>query len=97
MFGWLKIRKPKPTATVCAVPKDGLVEGAPHLPEAAGGPGVPLDPEGFPPHPLLSLLPPGSLERMLAGYMRHRNPGETFSAFTRRHDLNNLQQVFTEQ
>ncbi|MGB8166272.1 MAG: patatin-like phospholipase family protein [Chthoniobacteraceae bacterium] len=36
------------------------------MPEAAGGTGVALGAEGFPPHPLLSLLPPGTLERLLA-------------------------------
>src|SRR5215207_1188795 len=66
MFGWLKIRKPKPTATVTAGPQDRTTGSAPQLPVAAGGSGVSLDGESFPPHPLLSLLPPGTLDRLLA-------------------------------
>jgi ferredoxin-nitrite reductase len=37
-----------------------------------------------------------TLERILTGYLQHRNAGESFSAFTRRHDLNMLQQLFTD-
>lgn len=66
MFGWLKIRKPKPTATVIAGPQDGAKGDAPQLPGAAGRAGVALEADGLPPHPLLSLLPPGTLERLLA-------------------------------
>ena len=36
-----------------------------------------------------------TLEKMLAGYLRHREPGETFQKFTQRHDLNTLQAIFT--
>jgi ferredoxin-nitrite reductase len=36
-----------------------------------------------------------TVEKMLHGYLRHRTPGETFQAFTNRHDLNTLQAIFT--
>jgi ferredoxin-nitrite reductase len=36
-----------------------------------------------------------TLERMLQGYLRHRQSGETFLSFTTRHDLNTLQAIFT--
>ena len=36
-----------------------------------------------------------TLERMLKGYLRRREPGETFQRFTQRHDLNTLQAIFT--
>jgi ferredoxin-nitrite reductase len=36
-----------------------------------------------------------TLERMLKGYLRRRDPGETFQCFTQRHDLNTLQAIFT--
>ena len=39
-------------------------------------------------------LPP-LLEKMLRGYQRHRTAGETFQAFTARHDLNTLQAIFS--
>ena len=39
-------------------------------------------------------LPP-LLEKMLRGYLRHRTAGETFQAFTARHDLNPLQAIFS--
>jgi hypothetical protein len=32
---------------------------------------------------------------MLRAYLRHRQPGETFRAFTQRHDLNTLQTLFS--
>ena len=41
-------------------------------------------------------LPP-LLEKMLRGYLRHRTAGETFQAFTARHDLNNLQAIFSNE
>jgi ferredoxin-nitrite reductase len=34
-----------------------------------------------------------TLEKMLAGYLRQRHSGESFAQFTRRHDLNTLQQL----
>jgi ferredoxin-nitrite reductase len=36
-----------------------------------------------------------TLENMLKGYLRRREPGETFQAFTQRHDLNSLQVIFS--
>jgi ferredoxin-nitrite reductase len=36
-----------------------------------------------------------TLERMLRGYLRRREPGEPFQAFTLRHDLNSLQAIFS--
>jgi ferredoxin-nitrite reductase len=36
-----------------------------------------------------------TLEKMLNGYLRRREEGETFQQFTRRHDLNRLQAIFT--
>lgn len=37
-----------------------------------------------------------TVTRMLQGFLKHRNPGETFQAFTTRHDLNQLQLIFNE-
>ncbi len=36
-----------------------------------------------------------TLEKMLRGYLRHREQGETFQRFTQRHDLNSLQAIFS--
>jgi len=36
-----------------------------------------------------------TLERMLKGYLRRRESGETFQRFTQRHDLNTLQAIFS--
>jgi ferredoxin-nitrite reductase len=36
-----------------------------------------------------------TLERMLKGYLRRREPGEAFQRFTQRHDLNRLQAIFS--
>jgi ferredoxin-nitrite reductase len=36
-----------------------------------------------------------TLEKMLKGYLRHREAGETFQKFTQRHDLNTLQAIFS--
>ena len=36
-----------------------------------------------------------TLEKMLKGYLRHRELGETFQKFTQRHDLNTLQAIFS--
>jgi len=41
-------------------------------------------------------LPP-LLEKVLRGYLRHREAGESFQAFTLRHDLNTLQAIFTNE
>jgi ferredoxin-nitrite reductase len=38
-----------------------------------------------------------TLEKMLKGYLRHRAVAETFAAFTRRHDLNTLQGIFSNE
>jgi ferredoxin-nitrite reductase len=38
-----------------------------------------------------------TLEKMLKAYLRHRQPGETFQAFTKRHDLNQLQAIFSNE
>ena len=35
-----------------------------------------------------------SLEKVLKGYLRRREPGESFQKFTQRHDLNTLQAIF---
>jgi ferredoxin-nitrite reductase len=39
----------------------------------------------------------GTLEKMLRGYLRRRNPGESFQSFTARHDLNTLQAIFSNE
>jgi ferredoxin-nitrite reductase len=36
-----------------------------------------------------------TLEKILKGYLKHRQPGETFQKFTARHDLNMLQAIFS--
>lgn len=36
-----------------------------------------------------------TLERMLKGYLRHRNEGETFQSFANRHDVGALQGIFS--
>jgi ferredoxin-nitrite reductase len=36
-----------------------------------------------------------TLEKMLKGYLRHRNESETFQSFTNRHDLGALQGIFS--
>lgn len=41
-------------------------------------------------------LPP-LIEKVLRGYLRHRQPGENFQAFTTRHDLNALQAIFSNE
>lgn len=38
---------------------------------------------------------PEILEKMLGAYLKHREPGERFQAFTTRHDLNTLQAYFS--
>ena len=35
------------------------------------------------------------VEKMLRGYLRHREKDENFQAFTRRHDMNTLQTIFS--
>jgi ferredoxin-nitrite reductase len=39
---------------------------------------------------------PRLLERVLKTYLARRNPGESFAAFTRRHDVKTLQELFSE-
>ncbi|MFA6544269.1 MAG: NirA family protein [Limisphaerales bacterium] len=39
---------------------------------------------------------PALLERVLKTYQARRQPGETFAAFTRRHDVKQLQEMFSE-
>ena len=41
-------------------------------------------------------LPP-LMEKVLRGYLRHRQDGESFQAFSRRHDLNALQAIFSNE
>ncbi|MEW6304772.1 MAG: NirA family protein [Verrucomicrobiota bacterium] len=36
-----------------------------------------------------------TLEKMFKGYLRHRQPGESFRVFTQRNDLNTLQAIFS--
>ncbi len=36
----------------------------------------------------------GTVERILKGYLRHRNSGESFQAFTLRHEIGRLQELF---
>ena len=36
-----------------------------------------------------------TVEKMLRGYLRRRERNESFQAFTRRHDLNTLQAIFS--
>ncbi|SDT95413.1 NAD(P)H-dependent nitrite reductase catalytic subunit [Verrucomicrobium sp. GAS474] len=38
-----------------------------------------------------------TLEKVLKGYLRRRNPGEAFRDFTRRHDLNTLQAISSNE
>ena len=38
-----------------------------------------------------------TLEKMLKGFLRHREPGETFQKFTQRQDLNTLQVIFSNE
>ncbi|MST00098.1 MAG: hypothetical protein EXS29_02140 [Pedosphaera sp.] len=38
-----------------------------------------------------------TLEKMLHGYLKHRQPGEGFQTFTNRHDLGKLQEIFSNE
>jgi len=38
-----------------------------------------------------------TLEKVLRGYLRHRTAGESFQAFTQRHDVNALQAIFSNE
>lgn len=62
MLEWLKIRKTKPTPTAS-------LSSGPRLPEAplaAGSANFTLASDTLRPHPLLALLPPGTLDRLIA-------------------------------
>jgi NTE family protein len=61
MFGWLKIRKSKPTPPVAGEAVDVFPKP---LPDAGNGGLAGIDP--LKPHPLLALLPPGTLDRLIA-------------------------------
>jgi sulfite reductase beta subunit-like hemoprotein len=39
---------------------------------------------------------PALLERVLKAYQAKRQPGETFAVFTRRHEVKQLQELFSE-
>lgn len=39
----------------------------------------------------------GTLEKMLKGYLRHRDGKESFQEFSNRHDLNSLQAIFSNE
>jgi ferredoxin-nitrite reductase len=41
-------------------------------------------------------LPP-LMEKVLRGYLRHREAGETFQQFSTRHDINKLQAIFSNE
>ena len=60
MFGWLKIRKAKPTP-----PTAEDAAGAPSKPSSDAGVWT-ADADTLKPHPLLGLLPPGTLDRLIA-------------------------------
>ena len=66
MFAWLNKKKLKPTAEVAPVMPGSRIGRIPQLADAAGTEDDALDTDPFPPHPLLSLLPPGTLQRLLA-------------------------------
>ncbi|MBI2947902.1 MAG: NirA family protein, partial [Verrucomicrobia bacterium] len=38
-----------------------------------------------------------TMEKILKGYLRHRQPDESFRAFSQRHDLNTLQAIFSNE
>src|SRR5215204_6426719 len=65
MFAWLRRSRSKPDAVVATATKVSSEHSLQRL-TAAGdsgiGPGIPT----LPPHPLLSLLPPETLERLIA-------------------------------
>jgi NTE family protein len=61
MFGWLKIRKAKPTPLVGTGAKV-----LPEPPSDAGNGGLAVDSDTLRPHPLLNLLPRETVERLIA-------------------------------
>src|SRR5256885_168857 len=65
MFGWLKIRKPKRTLTADLAPEAVTAERPAKAPPAEAT--APLSiADTLKPHPLLSLLPSGTLDRLIA-------------------------------
>ena len=67
MFAWLRNKKLKPTAEAVSGMR-GIIRGRiPQRADAAGTDSDALDADPLPPHPLLSLLPRGTLKRLLAG------------------------------
>jgi len=66
MFGWLNIRRSKPTTAGIS---DGKCNGSngrlPKLTAGVGGNGASTASDTLKPHPLLSVLPEGTLERLL--------------------------------
>jgi len=38
-----------------------------------------------------------TMEKILRGYLKHRQAGESFQSFTARHDLGRLQELFTQE
>ncbi len=66
MFAWLRNKKLKPTAEAVSRVR-GIIQGRTSgEADAAGTDADALDADPLPPHPLLSLLPPGTLKRLLA-------------------------------
>src|SRR5678816_2643592 len=65
MFAWLKSKKLKPTAEVASAAR-GSRNGLLPRTNAAGTDADALETDPLPPHPLLSLLPTGTIERLLA-------------------------------
>jgi len=65
MFGWLQIRKSKPTTPPAEEPR-GIKRGRSSKPSRAAGTNwLQIDTDTLKPHPLLSLLPSGALERLI--------------------------------
>jgi NTE family protein len=67
MFAWLKNKKLKPTAEVASAARGSRNGWVLPRTNAAGTDADSLATDPLPPHPLLSLLPAGTLERLLAG------------------------------
>ena len=78
IFGWLRSRKIKPAAAVASASQGERSEGTPERATAVGTGGCALGPEPRSIHPLLSLLPPGSLEHLIeAGALNEFAKGTT--------------------
>ena len=60
------MRNSKPTATVAAKTRGNGAERASRAPVAAGRGAAPFDTDTLKPHPILSLLPAGALDRLIA-------------------------------